>query len=85
MKIKWDEFKKKIRDTGINIELMYYKSSCEDLHKLYNDIANSVTNLLERPIDEDKIPNKDDNFILPSFDLSHEDNNIDNILIFYKH
>ena len=82
LKIKWDEFKNKIRDTGINIELMYYKSSCEDLHKLYNDIANSVTNLLERPIDEDKIPNKDDNFILPSFELSHEEKNIDNILIF---
>ena len=75
LKVKWDEFKKQIRDSGINIELKYYKSTFEDYNKLYDDIAGLVSNLLERPIDENKIPNKDDAvFILPTFDLSQEEN-----------
>ena len=75
MKVKWNEFKKQIRDTGINIELKYYNSTFEDSNKLYDDIADIVSNLLERPIDEDKIPNKDDSdFTSPTFDLNHEEN-----------
>ena len=82
LKVKWDDFKKEIRDTGINIDLIYYKSTFEDCNKLYNDIADIVSNLLERPIDEEKIPNKDDtDFNSPTFDLSHEEN-LDSILLF---
>jgi len=75
LKVKWDDFKKSVRDSGININLMYYKSTFEDSNKLYDDISNVVSNLLERPIDEGKIPNKDDSlFNFPIFDLSHEEN-----------
>ena len=73
--VKWDDFKKSIKDSGIIINLMYYKSTFEDSNKLYDDIANLVSNLLERPINEGKIPNIDDSiFNSPTFDLSHEEN-----------
>ena len=82
LKVKWDDFKKEIRDTGINIDLIYYKSTFEDCNKLYNDIAGIVSNLLERPIDEEKIPNKDEtDFNPPTFDLNHEEN-LDSISLF---
>jgi hypothetical protein len=75
MKVKWDDFKKEIRNSGINIELIYYKSIFEDSNKLYDDIAYIIGNLLERPIDENKIPNKDDTeFKDATFDLSNEEN-----------
>jgi hypothetical protein len=82
LKVKWEDFKKNIRDSGININLIYYKSTFEDSNKLYDDIANLVSNLLERSIDEGKIPNKDDSlFNIPTFDLSHEEN-LDTLLLF---
>ena len=84
LKVKWDEFKKQIRISGINIDLMYYNSTFDDSNKLYNDIAYTVSNLLERSLDESKIPNKDDTeFNLPTFDLSHEEN-LQDILLFEK-
>ena len=84
LKVKWDEFKKEIRDTGINIEIKYYKSTFEDANKLYDDIADIVSNLLERPIDEIKLPIQDDiEFNPPTFDLSQEEN-LDSILLFDK-
>ena len=88
LKVKWEEFKKAIRDNGINIELKYYKSSTfnspNDTNKLYNDIANIISNLLERPIDKFKIPNKDISiFNSPIFDLNQEEK-IDNISLFEK-
>ena len=84
LKIKWDEFKNQIKDTSINIELIYYKSTFEDYNKLYDDIAYLISNLLERPIDETKIPNKDNiKLIPPTFDLSNEEN-LDDILRFDK-
>jgi hypothetical protein len=84
MKVKWDEFKKSIRDYGINIDLLYYKSTFEDSNALYDNIANLVTNLLERSPNEGKVPNKDDsNFNPPTFDLSHEEN-LDSLLLFEK-
>ena len=83
LKVIWDEFKKQIRDTGINIELKYYKSTFED-NKLYDDIAYILSNLLERLIDEEKIPNKEDSeFLPPSFDLNNEEN-LNDILLFDK-
>ncbi len=75
LKVKWEDFKKAIKDTGINIELMYYKSIFDNSNKLYDNIADIIGNLLERPIDENKIASKDDSeFIAPTFDLSHEEN-----------
>ncbi len=47
-------------------------------------MANIVSNLLERAIDEGKIPNKSDSeFSLRTFDISIEEN-LDNILLFGK-
>ena len=84
IKLKWDEFKKSVRDSGINIALLYYKSTFEDSNKIYDDIAISVSNLLERTGTEGKIPNEDDSvFNIPNFDLSHEEN-LDSILSFEK-
>ena len=84
LKVKWDDFKKSIRNSGININLMYYKSTFEDSNKLYDDIASLVSNLLERSIDEGKIPNTDDSvFNPPTFDLNHEEN-IDSCETFEK-
>ena len=75
LKNKWNNFKKSIRKSGINIKLMYYKSTFENSHKLYDDISNIVAKLLKRPIDEENIPNKSESlFIAPTFDLSHEKN-----------
>ena len=73
LKVKWEDFKKSIKNSRINIELMYYKSTFDDSNKLYDDIATSIGNLLERSIDEKKVPNQDDSeFKPPTFDLSHE-------------
>ena len=94
---KWKNFKDTIKNSGINIDIKYYNNSFEDLeikinghsrisyepNKLYDEFAEMITNLLERQIDEKKIPNKEDSVFKPAvFDLSHEekltldDNNI---------
>ena len=75
LKSKWDLFKKALYDSGIQSDLLYYKSTFEDLNELYNNIALSVSNLLERPINERIIQINDDSiFKPPNFNLSSEDN-----------
>ena len=74
LKSKWELFKKTMRDEGIHFDLMYYKSTFED-SKLYDNIAYTVTKLLERPNTEESIQIKDESiFNPPNFDLSKEDN-----------
>ena len=66
MKVKWDDFKKWIRDSGIIINIRELK---------FNVYDNSVLNLLERTLDEKKIHILNDSlFNAPTFDLSHEEN-----------
>ena len=75
LKSKWDSFKQISNDSGIHLDLMYYKSTFEDLNELYKKIALSVSNLLERTINEGNIQNKDDSiFNPPNFDLFNEYN-----------
>lgn len=69
-----DNFKKSIRDSGTNINLICYKSTFEESNKLYDDISSLDSNLLERPIDEGKILIKDDSiFNVLKLDLSHKE------------
>ena len=75
LRSKWNKFKKNMRDSGINIDLLYYESTFQDSNKLYDKIAKIVSNLLYRPIDEEKTKSKEDvDYIAPTFDLSHEKN-----------
>ena len=77
LKSKWDLFKKALNDSGIHIDLIYYKSTFEDFNEVYDKIALSVSNLLERTIIEKDIKTQEQNeciFNPPNFDLSNEDN-----------
>jgi len=74
LQVKLDNFKKSIRDSGTNINLICYKSTFEESNKLYDDISSLDSNLLERPIDEGKILIKDDSiFNVLKLDLSHKE------------
>ena len=82
IKVKWEEFKNKIKDSGINIDLIYYKSTFEELNKIFDNLAIIISSLLERRDLEGKIPNEDNiSFLNPTFDLSHE-KNLESISLF---
>ena len=81
---KWNEFKKEIKEEGINIEMISYSNGFEEFNKIYNEISFLISNLLTRTMDENKKVNENNSqFILPIFELKQIEN-IKSIAIFEK-